>query len=113
MPAKGRIAAGVLLVVAAATAFALPRLLVRAQPRTQAEQPPAEFSVGPGPVKVVRVAPSLVTSTVSPSVLSPAKHAQQRVVLTIRRGPSGTSARVRHPQRPVSQPVSQPASHAV
>jgi len=52
MPAKGRITAALLLVVAAGTAFAMPRLLVRAQPRTQAERPPAAFSVGPGPVKV-------------------------------------------------------------
>src|SRR3954449_10100523 len=88
MPAKGRIAALLLLVTASGTAFALPRLLVRAQPRTQAERPPAGVSIDRGPVKVVRVSPFLVIATNSPSILSLSKHAQQNVVVTIpRRGP--------------------------
>src|SRR5580765_4350671 len=84
MPAKGRIIAAFLLGASAATAFALPRLLVRAQPRTQAERPPAAFATGPGPVKVIRVAPSLLVPTISPSFLSLPKHAQELGVVTIR-----------------------------
>src|SRR3954468_15450578 len=83
MPAKGRIIAALLLGASAATAFALPRVLVRTQPRTQAERPPAAFATGPGPVKVIRVAPSLLVRTISPSVLSLPKHARELGVVTI------------------------------
>src|SRR5437899_2483788 len=82
-PAKGRIVAGLLLVTASGSAFALPRVLVRAQPRSQAERPPAALPTPREPVKIVRVSPSLVTTTLSPSFLSVAQHAPRKPVLAI------------------------------
>src|SRR3954447_8574368 len=84
-PVKGRIVAALALLIAAGCAFALPRALVRSQSATQAERPPTASSLGPPPVTVVKVAPSLVTAAFPASPLSPAQHARVRPVLTIPR----------------------------
>ena len=56
----GRIAAVALVAAAAISAFALPSLIVRDQPRLQAEPQLAALANDPADVTVVRVAPSLL-----------------------------------------------------
>jgi hypothetical protein len=114
--AKGRILAGALLLAAAACAFAVPALLVRSQPRTQAERPPASFSVGPAPATVVRVSPSLVKTRRSPSVLASVKHAHGGSLLTIPRRRVTVSRNLPkssfhvQPKAPAPHPARKPAT---
>jgi hypothetical protein len=100
---------------AAGSAFALPRFIVSAQPRSQAERPPAAFSVGPAPVTVVKVSPSLITPRLSPSILSPVKHARLTPVLTTPRIPERAAVAVvahvshRAPRGTAVRPTTRPS----